>query len=476
MTTHARPVQYCSLMGFRACLVGSVVMAAASAAAAPSTPRVLTAPVIAPGPRTFVAFAGQPAAVALSWTPVPSAARYRARWTDSGAQLDVELPATATTFERAEATAGHHLLSVIALDASGRESPPTEVAIDVVAVTALAPGADTPNPTARAFAVGAQFSSPGLRCQLGDGARAEVVHATQPGAMTLHCGGEAGQPQAEVPVVIAPVVVAADVAPVRRATPTTLHLSLASVAPIGDHLQVEAIGELALGEAARSEGGLDVPVTAPPGADHVGLVVRAGTVELGRVSLALVDRPAEVAVEAPPTPQWRALDLGAQIGAFMTPQNGREASALGMPMDPDDSLASGPLAGVRLGLFPTRAVGLELEAALATPSYVGRLGVAALVISRAQVAARVVDDRRYGLRLLGGADMLSVLTNAGTSHRSTVGGVHYGAAFTVETRPRVSVRFQALHVITVAQDAGYAHCLEVTIGVVTRLGRRDRWR
>ena len=463
-------------MGIRACLVGSVVLAAAAAAAAPSNPRALTAPVIAPGPRTFVAFAGQPAAVAVSWSPVPSAASYRARWIDSGAQLEIALPATTTTFERAEVTAGHHQLSVIALDASGHESPPAEVAVDVVAVTAIAPGADAQSSTAHAFAVGAQFSSPGLRCQLGDGARAEVVYATQPGAMTLRCGGEAGQPQAEVPVVIAPVVVSADVGQVQRGTPTLLHVSVASVAPIGDRLQAEAIGELDLGDAERSAGGLDVPVTAPPGADHVGLVIRAGTVELGRVSLALVDRPAARPGEAPVATQWRALDLGAQIGAFMPPQNGREASALGKPMVPDDSLASGPLAGIRVGIFPTRTIGLELEAALATPSYVGRLGVAALLLSRAQIAARVVDDRRYGLRLLGGADMLSVLTDAGTSHRSTIGGVHYGAAFTVETRPRVSVRFQALHVITVAQDAGYAHCLEVTIGVVTRLGRRDQWR
>ena len=475
MTTDAGPVRYCLRMGIRACLVASVVMAAATAAAAPAKPRALSPPVIAPGPRTFVAFAGQPAAVVVSWSPVPSAASYRARWTDSGAQLDITLPATSTTFERAEVTAGHHQLSVIALDASGNESAPAEIGVDVVAVTAIAPGADTPDPTARAFAVGAQFSSQGLRCQLGDGARAEVVYATQPGATTLHCGGEAGQPQAEVPVVIAPVVIAADVTPIQRGTSTTLHVSLASVAPIGDRLQVEPIGELALGAAERSAGGLDVPVTAPPGADHVGLVIRAGTVELGRVSLALVDRPAELPGDTTTT-QWRAFDLGAQIGAFMPPQNGREASALGKPMDPDDSLASGPLVGIRVGIFPTRAVGLELEAAIATPSYVGRLGVAGLMLSRAQVAARVVDDRRYGLRLLGGADLLSVLTDAGTSHRSTVGGVHYGAAFTVETRPRVSVRFQALHVITVAQDAGYAHCLEVTIGVVTRLGRRDRWR
>jgi hypothetical protein len=70
---------------------------------------------------------------------------------------------------------------------------------------------------------------------------------------------------------------------------------------------------------------------------------------------------------------------------------------------------------------------------------------------------------------------MSVLDDRNTSSVSTVGGVHYGAAFTIETRARVSVRLQALHVITAAQDAGYASCFEVGIGVMARLGRRDRW-
>jgi hypothetical protein len=102
--------------------------------------------------------------------------------------------------------------------------------------------------------------------------------------------------------------------------------------------------------------------------------------------------------------------------------------------------------------------------------------VAPVWLNRLQLAARLVEERRFGLRAVLGPDLLSNLTTAGTNKAGSVGGLHYGAAFSVETRPGVSVRFELLDVITVAEDAGFAHCLEVQVGVVTRLGRRDHWK
>jgi hypothetical protein len=91
---------------------------------------------------------------------------------------------------------------------------------------------------------------------------ARAAIATTPGATTLSCGGEPGQPRVDVPVAIAPVVIAGPTVPIVRATPTRIHITVASVAPIGDRLQAEPIGDLALGEVERSEMGIDVPVTA----------------------------------------------------------------------------------------------------------------------------------------------------------------------------------------------------------------------
>src|SRR5262245_33924671 len=174
------------------------VVAGTAAQATPTAGPAPSPPAIALGARTFVAFAGRPAPVKLAWPPAANVARYRARWTDAGALVDIELPGTATAFERSVATPGRHRLSVVAIDATGRESPPTEVAVDVVSVTAIAPGATEPSfPSAAhaAFAIGARFASPGLACRLGRGEPAAEVVAAVPGATTLHCGGEPGQPR-----------------------------------------------------------------------------------------------------------------------------------------------------------------------------------------------------------------------------------------------------------------------------------------
>ena len=458
-------------MGCRSCVLAVVLLTGRPAVALPPD-----APRLASATRTFVAFAGEPAPIKVSWSPVSGAARYRARWTSGTQVYDRELKDT--VFERPEPTPGQHVLTVTAIDANGLEGAPSDLLIDVVRIEATAPGAKSGSggmPASGAFAIGAKFSSPGLSCQLGPGTVGADVVAKVAGAFALRCGGDPGQPTVEVPVVIAPVVVSGELAPIARETETRLHVTIASVGAIGDQLEIAAIGDLDLGTAIRVPGGLDIPVTPSSTAAGAGLVVRANSVELGRVAIELVDAPPPYTPPSP-EPDWFALDLGAQIGAFLPPDVGGAASAIGHPLAPGDTLTGGPLAGLRVGVFPTRRVGLEVESGVATSSYTGRLGVAALMINRGSVAVRLVEEGRFGLRAMLGGDVLTTLTKGGTSVVGSVGGLHYGAAFTIETRPGVSVRLEALHVITVAQDAGYAHCLEVQIGVVTRLGRRDRWK
>ena len=75
--------------------------------------------------------------------------------------------------------------------------------------------------------------------------------------------------------------------------------------------------------------------------------------------------------------------------------------------------------------------------------------------------------------MVGGAGVLGVLIPSGTSHRGTQGEVHWGGAFSIEAKDNLWVRVEALHVITSAQNAGYAHCIELQLGIVTRFGRRD---
>lgn len=445
------------LGGTRLLGVCALCVAAGSAHASP-------APAIQPGPRTAVVFSGGAAKISIGWPALEGVARYRARWTDADAVVDVELPGTATAFEREESTPGRHLLSVVAIDAAGRESPASEVAIDVVTISALAPGADAPaDPITRAFAVGTRFSSPGMTCQL---------DAQEPGTRMLRCAAESGL-WVEVPVVIAPVIVDGPHRPLVRGRPMRIHITVASVAPLGDQLGLEPTGGVDLSEIDRTETGFAVRVTPQLGAAAAGLVVRASGVELGRADLALTDaRPASRPLAAPP--RWFALDLGFHTGALVLPGLGRDAIALGEPTEADQTLTTAPLLGAHVGWFPSRYAGIEVAAALAAPQYVNLPGLAAMIVSRAQLAARIVDDGPYGLRLLAGADLLALLNRRGTSERDIAGGVHYGAAFSIQARESAWIRFEALHVMTPAMDAGYAHAVQLSLGVVTRFGRRDR--
>jgi hypothetical protein len=442
-----------------------VLLAAAAAPPAHASPpappgKPPPTPVIAPGAHTFVALAGRPAPVRLAWPAVPSAARYRARWMHSGTLVDVELPGTATAFERQVSSVGHHQLTLIAIDAAGRESAPVEVGVDVIAVAAIAPGFDepsAPNPSAAAstaaFAVGARFRSTGLACRLGDGQAGREVMAREAGATTLRCDGEPAL-HIQVPVVIAPVIVdvLAPKRPLPRGTATTVHLTVASVAQLGEKLEVEPEGDLGVADVRRTPHGLELAVTPREGTTSAALVVRSRGVALGRTELAIAEAPR---APAPLGETWLWLELGYHVGLFAP----TEAPAID---DAHKPLVAGPLAGGRVSVFPTQRVGVE-----------GELGVAALdhrggrtgwfVSARAQLAFRAVDRGRFGLRLLGGAGLLR-----------TSGAIQYGGALTFETHPNLWLRFQALDAITAARDAGYAHCIELQLGVVTSLGRRDR--
>lgn len=509
-------------MGIRAGIFGCVLLAAAGAEARPAKRTAVgrggapAAPTIAAGARAFVAFADRPAIVRLAWAPAAGAVRYRATWSEaaraepraSGVAASIrtapaspgcaearstaewrcagelELSGSQTTFERDERTPGRHRLAVVAIDDAGRESAPAEVVIDVVEITAVAPAAREPQPAARpAFALGARFASDGLVCRLEAGARfhAEAV-ATQPGATTLACGLPGG-PRVEVPVVIAPVVIDAP-RPVERGRTATIHVTVASVAPIGPHLVVEPVGAVALGRLARTSHGFDLELTPDATATLAGLVIRtapashgAASVILGRVALRLVDAPPPPPPAPAPydEPAWFALDLGGHAGAFVPPSVGPGATTFGGHEDPRSAVTSAALAGLRLGVFPTRRVGLELEGGYAMGGFADQDGVASLIVARAQLAVRVADERRYGLRLVGGTGAVATLGRAGTSRPDLDTTLHAGAAFTIETRPDLWLRLQAAHVVTAARDAGYASCVEVQVGVMTRIGRRDRW-
>jgi hypothetical protein len=444
-------------------IAGCTMLVSVPSAAQPA--REVPSPTFVAGPHTFAALAGKTARVRVAWAPVTRAARYRATWSDgNGGPVDVlELPAATTAYERPNVRPGHYQLEVVAIDEAAAESVPAMDPLEVVAIDGTPPGADASSPTASttAFAVGTRFSAPGFQCALDGGAPAASVAATAAGKTTLRCARDGRV--VEVGVIIAPVLVATTAPPLPIGQTTQVHVTVASVAALGDKLEVSASGA-DIGDPGRTSMGITVPVT--PRRATITLAISAGDVELGKVELATI-APGKPVTES----AWFALELGGQLGALLP----SAATYLGRPRDPHDSLAGGPTFGGRAGLFVVPRLGLETELALATPGYTNRAGSSAVAILRGQLAARVVEDHLYGLRLLAGGEALDVLVQRGTSRRGAQGAVHYGTAFTIETRRDVWLRLEALHVLTTAQDGGYASCFELSVGVVTRLGRRDRW-
>lgn len=441
------------------------VIAILCAAAAPASARTLDAPQLTIKPQgALAAFTDETVDVLVGWRPVSGAASYRVTLGDATTETkDLR-------FERKGLAIGKYTLTVVAVDREGNASPPSEpLPVNVLEIRAVPPGATTSMPPQRnAYAIGTRFSVAGMHCELSDAPIDDLlvgpeneVRMPVAGLATLRCAGVPGYLERQV--VIAPITVATTSHAIRGVA-STIDITLASVAFIGPDLRVEAHGDMDIGDATRTASGFTVPVTArEPGR----LSIKSGDFELGRI---------EVAVDSPPPPppapayepiDWRAVDLGGQGGAFFPP-DGPRATTIGHPKTDAKVIAAGPLVGLRFGFFPIPRIGLEAEASLIEAGLADESGARHLLSSRGTLAVRAIETSRVGVRMLVGA-------GAVTASNATEAAGHVGAALTIETSPNLWLRFQFLDVVTTARDDGYAHCLELQLGLFTRIGRRDRW-
>lgn len=438
------------------------------ALSAPAAARTLDAPQLTIKPQgALAAFTGETVDVTVGWRPVAGAAGYRVTIGDATTETK-EL-----RFERKGLAIGKYQLTVVAVDKEGTTSPPSEpLPLNVLEIRALPPGASESMPPQRgAYAVGTQFSVAGMHCEFSDAPIDDLLAGAEnairmpiAGLATLRCAGMPGYLERQV--VIAPVAVATT-SHATRGIASTVDVTLASVAFIGPKLRVEPRGDIAIGEAKRTAFGLSIPVTARADAKSATLSIRSDEIELGQVDIALDSPP-----PPPPPPvyvpiDWRALDLGGQAGAFYPPK-GPRSSTIGHPATDAEAVAAGPLVGLRLGFFPIPRIGLEGEASLIEAGIADESGSRHLLSSRGTLAVRAIETTRVGVRLLVGAGAI-------TASNATEAAAHAGAALTIETSPNLWLRFQFLDAVTTARDDGYAHCLELQLGLFTRIGRHDRF-
>ncbi|HUS29665.1 MAG TPA: hypothetical protein VMZ53_14225 [Kofleriaceae bacterium] len=459
----------------RAWFIAVGLTLASSAAAAP-----LEAPQFTIRPQgAMAAFTGETVSITIGWRPVAQAAKYRLAITDAKNQT-TQIDVTGLRHELTDLAPGKYQVTVAALDASGMAGPTSELLyLSVIEMRAIPPGSSQSMPPQRgAYAVGTRFAVGGMHCEFSDAPIDDLLVGPEnevrmpiAGVARLRCAGIPGY--LEKQVVIAPVAIQT-VTPATRGVTTDVHVTVASVAFLGEQLDVEAIGDLTLGDAQRTDFGFEVPVHVAPTATSAALSIQTGDFELGRTSLQLIDAP-----PPPPPPvrkplDWRALDLGGHAGAFV-PSDGGHAPTIGMPTDPADVVSGGPLVGLRLGFFPTRRVGLEGEISLIEAGHGDREGTSHVVAGRAQLAVRAVESGNLGLRVIAGTGTFTNLSESGTARVATQGEIHAGGALTIETSPNLWLRFQFVDAVTTARDDGYSHCLELQLGVVTRVGRRDSW-
>jgi hypothetical protein len=456
---------------------------ALSGTAAAQSAGTLGAPVFTIHPQgALPTFAGDSVDVVVGWRPVVDAIAYRVTLTDASGHATA-IDTAELRFETHKLAPGNYQLTIAAVDRTGTAGPASEVLpINVIEVRAIPPGGDRAVPPTRgAYAVGTTFSVAGMHCEFGDAPIDDLLVGPEnearipmAGVALLRCAGLPGY--LEKQVVIAPVRVATQSPRVVRGGTTTINITLASVASLGERLDVEAIGDITLGEAQRTEFGLEVPVTAAADAKSATLSVQSAGFEIGRVALELVEGrgPSGPPPSEPLPPlDFKALDLGGFIGLFSPPSSETSGTTLGHPSQRADIITGGPLVGLRLGYFPVSRVGVVGEASLIAGGYVDEANVSQILAGRGSLEVRALESGSLGLRLFAGAGALRTLKTRGTSHPATDTELHAGAAATIETSPNLWLRFQISDVVTTARDDGYAHCLELQLSVMTRLGRRD---
>jgi hypothetical protein len=460
------------MRGWRPILAALVVSGSLAAAGTR-----LDAPMVSTHGNTLASFGGSSAAVHVTWRAVPGAKRYHVIWVAPG-QKPAETWSTALSFQKEKLAAGHYSLTIAAMDEGGVDGVPQTLAFDVIDVNATPPGKQAPEPPTRGtYPIGTVFGLPGTTCTIGGMSDERVktdptlVRAARPGLATLHCGDKL-----DAPIVIAPVRIATTEPPVPRGDTTTVHVIVATVGSVGEQLAVTGIGGAkTAGELKRTPFGLDVPLAIAPDAETAAVAVSANGLELGRTGFDLYDKP-----PPPPPPEAEssaafALDLAFAGGTFLPTATGTNMSApaIGHPTASRDVIDAGAMFGARFGLYLVPRVGLETEGDILTvPSNGTRI---AALGWRGQFAFRVAESRYIGARLIAGGGIIRPLQDNGTLTQVTSGEVHYGVGVALVTTPGVSLRADALDVVTTARDRGYSHNLELELAVVARFGRHDRW-
>ena len=465
----------------------------------PSKPRPLppTPAWIDRGITTFVAVGELGGTIQGEWGAIAGAASYRVEVSadPEGTELLARqvVPAEIQRFEARGLPPGDYFASVAAVDGDAFESAPSErLRLAVARVDLVTPGAaPLPPPPADAAVQGptrvlrgTRLAVPaGLRCRIDDGepSRAPVFASAGDHAVACLTDDERPVPGFSVAVVEPELALDAKAHTAVRGRTTEVEFSLAADVPPPRRLWIEAPAGLLPAAPtptatagrwrARVHSDADAPSTA-----SLRVMADAGgeAVELGTLPLTVEDAPAPP-VTSPAEPRRRELHMieASLYGGVLLPSSRHNLFPVTRESEVDTWQPLRPAAasfGLRLGYYPIRWVGVELEQGLAptrtrdTEERVNVFTVRAHVLG--QLPWRITPTVHAGAGAIG------------ITQRSVLAGdvdvaLYFGAGAKLYATRWAMVRLDVRDVITEARGDGVAHSPEITLGLGVVLGRRS---
>lgn len=453
---------------------------------------------------TFAA-AGDRGTIQGSWSPVAIAKSYRVEVTRQadGSEVVASRTVTDTTlnFEIQQLPPGDYYVSVAAIDDDKFESPPSDRRkLSLISVPLLTPGgaplsqgdeAAAPQEGAPAKVLrGTRLDVPrGLRCRVdaGEYSRQPVLRDAGDHAVSCIDDNDAEVPGFNVTVVEVQVAAQADAQSAVRGGTTVASFALNAEVPVPRRVWVEAPDGLLVGAPKPSEseaqpGQWTVRVHADPGvSDDASLQVMADAggvpVQLGQIPLKIEDADPDdetspTVVSLPPQkPELHMIEAGL-MGGVMLPSSNHDLfqERFDVLIDHQTLNRVAPSFGFRLGYYPIRWVGAELEQTL-TPTRTRDTDDRATLFSirghlLAQMPWRVTPTVHIG----GGAMGISAGAALG---RDIDRALHFGGGVKIHVTRWAAIRLDARDIITEGFGGGLAHSPEVLLGIAGVIGRRS---
>ncbi len=452
------------------------------------------------GPTMFVAAADQGGTIYGEWGAIAGAKSYRVEISQQADGRETIANQTTTAdkhrFEMQQLPPGDYYVSVAAIDDDAFESPPSETRkLSVVPVYLLTPGAAPlpetgeagdpatpagPTPVLR----GTRLDVPrGLRCAVDDAEPSSEPVLSEPGEHTISCvtKDDKAVPGFRVSVVDVTVAPSAQASTAVRGETTTIEFSIDADVPLPRRVWIEAPEGFLVDSPTPSENGRwSVSVHADPGAaSDAELRVKADAggeeVDLGPLNLTVEDAsrtsvPTTTHV-GPRGPERHMIEAGAYGGMILPPSDHGLFQEAYVPADQYEPLrpVAGSL-GLRLGYYPIRWVGLELENGIGPTRTRNTEERATMFMVRGHVLGQLPWRVTPTLHVGGGVLGVAATSVLGRDFNPTL---HFGAGLKFFATRWAAVRLDVRDNVSSALEGGAAHAPEIILGVSGVIGRRS---